>query len=312
MKKLIYILIICVIFVSVVILISYVFVPTAQPIQSSVGIDCISVLACLVPTSTPHPTVTNTPIVIIENPHKGVVFTGPTSIIFHNTFTPALVNADWWYDYGYDVGGNGFVPMLSFHPLYPYKPDGVLTTARQMPGSYWLIFNEPDRADQGNLRPTQAAMAYRQVRDLILPVDPTAKFIVGGVWTLTDSGSNWMIAFANEYKRLYGEALPMAGYHAHHYCDGSCTSWSFRKWIELFRAAVAPAGFTGEFWLTEYGILTDDTKAMERLTSDTAWLETTPMVTRFAWFATQNNYGSGSLLDGYGNLTPLGVQYKNR
>ena len=121
------------------------------------------------------------------------------------------------WSYTWYIAPNNFNTVYEHVPMIwgkDYDPETVTTVARAHPGSYWLIWNEPDYWQQANISPLQAAQIYRTLRPLIKAADPTAKLIVGGVFNLNVAG--WR-ASAREYNRLYGEWPAVEGWHVHHY-----------------------------------------------------------------------------------------------
>ena len=258
------------------------------------------------PTETP--TITPTPVFVQPTVtpsavyKKGVVGSGVNNRL---TFNPSVVGADWWYDYISTYGPtNGWIPMVSG---LTYNPQMVIATAKRVKG-YWLILNEPDF--NSAMTPAQAAKLYYDVRTSALVYDPSAKFIVGGVWSLEESSRTYLLNMASEYKRLYGVKMPADGYHAHLYlCGRDYSAYTYRKKIEVFRGWLNTSGLGGEFWLTETGCLNNDATAQLIMTENKDWLKSTPFVTRYAWFAMQNTKGSGTLQTING-LTILGNLYK--
>ena len=56
----------------------------------------------------------------------------------------------------------------------------VRDLAMRRMGSRWLVFNEPDISTQACCTPRDAVFTYERLRREVLPVDPEAKFYVGG------------------------------------------------------------------------------------------------------------------------------------
>jgi hypothetical protein len=273
------------------------FAPTVN-----VAADCVWVCPTpALPTSTPQPAGVNW--------RKGVVSVGPGDSF---DLDLARFGAGWFYNYWYsgDEGRHrGWVPEVHTG----FVTAGVLETVNSIPkGSYWLVFNEPDRWDGDNSAPVYAAQEYYRLRSVVLPIDPTAKFIVGGVSTVGyTTGFAWMKTMAAEYLRLYGEVLPSAGWHVHHYyCGTGYDKLKWRNQLSDFNRWMGGIGLGGrEFWVTEYGCLSQDAWAATVMKDQIAWMNSGAVVTRHSWFATRNNTGAGDLLNWDGTLTPLGVVY---
>jgi hypothetical protein len=194
-----------------------------------------------------------------------------------------------------------------------YDANAVTQYARDHPGSYWLIWNEPDYWRQANIPATDAAQLYRTLRSLIKSADPSAKLIVGGVYNLNTS---WLASFRSEYMRLYGQWPVVEGWHVHHYAgrdDYDANIW--RERLAAVRDWMAANGGPVELWLTEFGCLNGEATAAQILEDQVWWLEEQPWLTRYAWYAayaagTGCPGCTGSLFNGEGSLTDLGWLYR--
>ncbi|HUW12374.1 MAG TPA: glycosyl hydrolase, partial [Anaerolineae bacterium] len=134
-------------------------------------------------------------------------------------------------------------------------------------GLTWLAFNEPDKSDQSNCTPQQAARAFRKLDQVLRsgpnPADPTAKLYCCG---LVDTGGwkNYMSDFRTAYLNTYGQNPPINGVHLHLYNNTAMRhDWcrlrdeldDFRNWQQ------------GQGWLanrsiivSEYGVLSSSGK----------------------------------------------------
>jgi len=190
--------------------------------------------------------------------------------------------------------------------------DWITLVARSHPGSYWLVWNEPDNATQSDLTPAAAAQHYRALRPLIKAADPTAKLIVGGVMDLNVS---WLQGFVDSYRTQYGVNPVVEGWHVHFYRQ----SWQYNPvtWQDQVRGISRWVDYIGggEIWLTEFGSLWDDATAMSIMVDQVAWLDAQPWIARYAWFADHADVPAclgckGSLLNSDGSLTSLGQAYR--
>lgn len=172
-----------------------------------------------------------------------------------------------------------------------YDSNVVTRIARNHPGGYWLIWNEPNYWRQANISPTAAAQIYRSLRPLIKGADQRAKLIVGGVLFL-DVG--WLENFRSEYHRLYNEWPVVEGWHVHQYVGateyGVGKTITASEWQRRLQAVHTwmdnPAnGGPVELWLTEYGCLNSEPVAYQLMQDQASWLESQPWITRYAWFA---------------------------
>jgi hypothetical protein len=164
-----------------------------------------------------------------------------------------------------------------------YNPTTVTQIAASHPGSYWLIWNEPDYWQQANIQPGQAAQLYRSLRSLIKTTDPAAKLIVGGVYNLNTA---WLTSFRQEYFRLYNEWPAVEGWHVHHYVGrAEYSSAVWRERLQAVRDWMAANGGAVELWLTEFGCLNSEDVAMQIMADQTPWLDAQPWLTRYSWYA---------------------------
>lgn len=224
-----------------------------------------------------------------------------------------------WY-YGWYTDGNykakrgpnfdlEYVPMIrgngqnadgsySFDEINWYK-----TLAKNNPGSYWLIFNEPDYYNQDNISPEIQARRYKQLRtEIKSPTgDPTAKFIVGGFFDYAN-WRGWAEAFRAAYRAQNNGVNPVyEGWHAHIYTCGNVYNPDQWRWyITTFRNWINSNG-GGELWLTEFGCLDYDYSRI--ITDQLDWMENYDGIQRYAWFAAiskelGSTFGGGDLFVG--------------
>lgn len=274
---------------------------------------CVTVTPTRATTSTP----TVTPTALPASARQGVIFTGPGSVDNGNDYI-ARLNSGWWYNYSAILWAHTTTGVPMLHAVNDYA---LSIAAQYVPvGSYYLVYNEPDRSDQDNISPTTGAQQYYRIRQRILATDPTARFIVGGMSNLgtdlaaspmgTQGGLAWIAQMKTAYQAAYGGTMPADGYHAHLYlCGRDYSSYTYQHSIINFHDALAANGLTGQFWLTETGCLNNTASAALIMAENLDWLRTTPYLDRFAWFTSYFTWGSGSLLDGYGAKTLLGTQY---
>jgi len=95
----------------------------------------------------------------------------------------SALGLSWWYNWQHwDYNTYNGPGLIAMGRRAGYDKAKVQNFARNNPGRYWLIGNEPTMADQDNLQdqPELAAGTYRNIMQDIRSVDPTAKFILGG------------------------------------------------------------------------------------------------------------------------------------
>lgn len=206
------------------------------------------------------------------------------------------------------------------YPDFSQYQDLIRNTARNHPGSYWLIGNEPEIGDQDNIQPECAYARYKAAMDFIRSQDTNAKFIIGGFHlnpTRTAIGD-----YAPALLPLKNEP-GFKGWHVHIYLDSrEDVAISTAKFnlilngvLELMRAGNAQ----GELWITEFlecywGGRSDLNPANINSLMQTIVpaLESNPKVTRYAWFLHSDPAGRSwpfTLVDSHGQLKPLGETY---
>jgi len=245
----------------------------------------------------------------------------------------------WFYRWGYRDYSPDAHPEVDFIPMVWGRdlPQEARNTAQSLPGSYWLIWNEPNFQEQSNITPEEAVPLYKTVYDTIKSWDPQAKLIVGGVafGGNTMDGIVWLERFFNHYRQTYGVNPPVNGWHFHAYIDhdvicrySGCRHYSFTLWktkVEEIINWVKNHG-GGEIWVTEWGVLGSyDLNVSQVMAETLSYLENSPDITRYAWFATYtctdgsdpnlNFRCDGSLFEPRPpstNLTAAGQVYKNQ
>jgi hypothetical protein len=231
--------------------------------------------------------------------------------------------------YNWDTPDDGNRPAWMMDNTIEYvpkvgKPNSetnatIESYARNNHGSYWLIWNEPDVSSQDNLPADTAASIYDSLRGTILGADPSAKLIVGNV-----AGLGWLMSFREAYKNSHNGNPPVVeGWAGHLYRDRS--TYNIQNWrsdLYAYRNWMVSIGEgTKEFWLTEFGCLTDNEIGLIIMNDQLTWLEESAQswITRYAWFhagvygsahpGEQGHLFTNSVKDMTVDFSPLGVKY---
>jgi hypothetical protein len=220
----------------------------------------------------------------------------------------------WWYNWSLtpDQGvGNGYAKIgVDFVPMQWGGNFSVNSDVSTIPSGahYLLAFNEPESASQANLTPQQAAALWPQLEQIAKSHNPPLALVSPAV----------------------------------NYCGGTCNETSPFTWLDQFFAACtncqvdaiavhwyscylsAIQGYVGQMkkynkpiWLTEFAGLDSPcttTAAAEQtyMAAALPYLESEPAVARYSWFTGRSTSSPGiNLLNGSGQLTPLGSQYVN-
>ena len=125
-----------------------------------------------------------------------------------------------------------------------YRPrlESIRETARDHPGSMWIIGNEPDVIWQDNTTPERVAELYWELYHAIKEIDATAKVGVGAVGMVSPLRIAYLERMLAAYHELTGEPLPADFWTVHVYVlREERGSWG----VEI------PPGFTeneGQLW----------------------------------------------------------------
>jgi hypothetical protein len=134
----------------------------------------------------------------------------------------------------------------------------------KLKGMTWLAFNEPDKDEQADCTPRQAAQALRKLDEVLRsgsnPADPSAKIYCCGLVD-RDLWDNYLSSLRTEYMSLYGQNPPLQGVHLHLYnWSPTRLDWCrLRNGLDEFRSWQQ-----GQSWLagkpiivSEWGVLSN-------------------------------------------------------
>jgi len=192
---------------------------------------------------------------------------------------------------------------------------GLAAFAAVHPGLTWLIFNEPDRADQAHCDPSDAAVVYHQVHEAISQADPTARFYAGGTSDYPQHWK-WTAAWATAYADLYGVWPPIDGFHIHVYPTYSA-NWTVEAALQEAQTELLGWRLAQQeiLWpdyykelptiVSEWGILSDVTdsptevqRVAEFLRGMYPFIEEQPWVEAHLWYSTFTDGMSSNLFTG--------------
>jgi hypothetical protein len=134
------------------------------------------------------------------------------------------LGAGWYLNWGASAnparpGGIEFAQMIRIKQgaLSP-NAQTIAGVARSVPGSLWLVGNEPDRiAWQDGVTPVQYATAYHQAYHALKQADPTALVAIAGVVQPTPLRLRYLDAVLAAYQQLYGEPMPVDVWNVHNF-----------------------------------------------------------------------------------------------
>lgn len=173
--------------------------------------------------------------------------------------------------------------------------------------SGWLLgFNEPDRPEQANIAPEEAATLWRQIEE----ARPSG---VGLVSPVTAQGNlNWLRQWRSAYYAQYNE-YPHVDAWAFHYYGGSADD--LLNALNTLIAQLDAWGEPDEVWVTEFGRC--DSEGGRFMDDVIKAFKANPRVTRYAWFTNRlrgdepcgDSCIGCRLLTMEGQITPFGQRY---
>lgn len=99
--------------------------------------------------------------------------------------------------------------------LWPPDWDEVRNAVLLNQGALWIIGNEPECPNQGNLTPAEYATRYHESYVRIKGWDPTAQVAIGGVVEPTPLRLRWIEEAMAAYENAYGEPMPVDVWNIH-------------------------------------------------------------------------------------------------
>jgi hypothetical protein len=151
--------------------------------------------------------------------------------------------------------------------------------------SLWLMgFNEPDRANQADLSPAEAAVLWRTVETAY----PDRKLVAPAPSHVDVA---WLERFRAAYVLRWGQAPRLDALAAHCYRATAAECMATVGWY----ITQAQAWGVGEVWVTEFAFLpcwygggpAGEERALAEAGAFVTWLRAQPKVTRWAWFASR-------------------------
>lgn len=206
-------------------------------------------------------------------------------------------------------------PNPPYYPAVPFVNNGLMQQWVQgHPGKFYIIGNEPDKAEQDNLTPTQYAELFHKAAAAIRGWDSTAKVAPAAVSQDPGGWTPYLDAVITADNYILSCDLWTMHYYAHSPDTFKNKVTEFRQWRD------GKPGQSGkELWLTEFGWWSDgQTYNWDNqgnfMVQVCPWLETSCQLHRWFWFEGYYDaqYESFCLLRPTNTVrTPLGEIYKN-
>lgn len=191
-----------------------------------------------------------------------------------------------------------YVPMLRApENLHAEEWQESLTQALSAGSKYILGFNEPDRSDQADLTPLNAANLYKEH---IASFQNKAKLISPAVSssTATGQGLEWLEEFME-----HCSSCGISGIAVHWYGNSAV---EFKSFVTEAINQAASYGIS-EVWVTEFSLfaavngVTDQKTSIEFIQDVTRWLDSQTAVSRYSYFMCAEGYlVSSNSLNGAG------------
>lgn len=159
-------------------------------------------------------------------------------------------------------------------------------------GSGWLMgFNEPNRGDQANMSPQEAAHHWPQL-------ESTGRRLVSPAMAMSNTAIQWMREFLNACTGCRVDAIAIHLYEANH--------GGVQYWVNQYKQFGKP------IWITEIAFPGGVQHAAEEAHAIVNIFERDPQVHRYAWFKNRGDRGAlagSSLIDYNGRHTQVGQAY---
>ncbi len=228
----------------------------------------------------------------------------------------------WFYNWGMSearLNVPGYVPMAGRSYI---GDEDAADFAEAHPGLYWLLSNEPNNVSQDNELCDVAGENDAATANAIAATDPTARFLLGGIFSYGEyDNKDWL-----EYAECYLDAFDndytdsVLGWHIHIYHDWWLWYDHYDDIILDFETSLIEwreAFPTGELWLTEYGPLWAEWYGtplyiVDYMEHTIEYMEGTNLVQRYAWFCLKEHdagFEYAWLFDANGQMTVYGEEY---
>lgn len=214
-----------------------------------------------------------------------------------------------------------FVPRLYNKNTMQYLSQAV-TNAQ---ASGWLIgFGEPNLTEQNSyLSPTEGAQLWKQIEDAVAGTDVKLVSPAPNQWNPGQHGQQyghqWTWHMVAEFQRLYQRKPRFDALGWHYY---STSLPNLQTFLTARRSEAVARGYDVPFWLLEYGggcVGGSTSQIRAYMNAATPWLNNTPWIGRYTWFAARitpssdsagHDYTPCSLIDYQtGKTTALGQAY---
>ena len=212
---------------------------------------------------------------------------------------PAMLerlNPAWWYDWRFECSGSpGYVPMIWSDAIWADHAPVLESLFERRRDLFWLLWNEPERTDQADMWPDEAATLTAEI------AGHGIRYAAPGVsWNRT--GMEWMDAYL-----AAGGPVPSV-WHIHMYGSLTPAQWHLR-WAD-WRVWMRENGCERPTIVSETNGWSEGTYGQQRMIEHLAgMLETDDLLRAVAWFATRWpawGVGAPDLLGEAGDLTSVG------
>jgi hypothetical protein len=178
-------------------------------------------------------------------------------------------------------------------------------------GTTWALLLEPNEKAGDDLTPREGAERYALLTEVIKSVDPDPRLLCCGV--SQNAAMIWEDAFLAEYEAMFGEPPQVDGWRTHYYPEAQGFADVATYVQRLQDHVMAYKAWAGDekVWLTEWGVIHDEGKAIQFIGQVIPWLKAQEVY--FSWWCTILTTWYDAEVDLIdpegGGLTPVGEAY---
>lgn len=184
-----------------------------------------------------------------------------------------LMGIRWYIDYSFGTNGipQGTEKVLKVRTNQSEAPERLQVAARERPGSYWLIGNEPNTPGQDDVSPESYAATFHGYVSAIKEADPSAIIVAPEILNFDatcsgcpgfTTGRAWVDQFRQSYRNAYGEEPPIDVWSIHTYDldweqlpQGNYQNQVAELGLLRSYLDAIPTSRNKPIWLTEFSVL---------------------------------------------------------
>jgi hypothetical protein len=218
------------------------------------------------------------------------------------------------------IEGHDRLYVIRCWEVRPNRKD-IPAAMRASAPAWWSLGNEPNDPYQDNVSAEEYAELYRTFEGWAAP-SRGVQLVSAGI---ANADWEWAEAFREAYRARYGRYPRIDSWNIHDYilepefdpydvAEFQRRILDFRRWMESIGDGDKP------LFLTEFGVLYGDgccgrpvdpsEKIHTFMKRTVRWLIESQAVDYWAWYSIRSELFNGDLMDAQGNLTELGLTYR--